>query len=72
MIKAFRVHGFAKGEKFSIDVAAIDKEHAIDKVYSNLGSKFGVKRTAIKITDVEEITFNDTKSRVLKQLHGEI
>ncbi len=70
MIRGYRVFGVVKGEKFSIDVAAVDKNHAIEKVYSNLGSRFGAKRTGIKIDRVEEIDLNETKNKVLKQLHG--
>lgn len=71
MISAYRVYGITKGERFSIDVAAVDEAHAIEKVYANLGSKFKVKRTAIKILKVDKIPFSETKSKVLKQLHGE-
>jgi ribosomal protein L20A (L18A) len=71
MISVFRVSGETKGEKFAIDVASIDETHAIEKVYANLGSKFGAKRGEVKIEKVEKINVEDSKNRVIKQLHGE-
>ncbi len=71
MINVYRVHGTAKGQKFSIDVAAIDESHAIEKVYANLGSKFRVNRPAIKIEKIEVIPVEKTKNKVIEQLHGE-
>ncbi len=70
MIKIFRVSGTMKGDKFNIDVSAIDENHAIEKVYANIGSKHGIKRREIKIKNVKTIDVSETKNRTLKQLHG--
>ncbi len=70
MIKIFRVFGKVKGNRFALDVASTDKEHAIEKAYANLGSRHGATRHDIVIDDVKEIDPKETKSRVLKQLHG--
>ena len=70
MISIFRVYGHAGGDKFSIDVAAIDESHAKEKVYANLGSKFRLKRNSIKIERIETIPVEKSKNRVIQQLHG--
>ena len=70
MISVFRVTGMAKGEKFAIDIASIDESHAKEKIFANLGSRFGAKRNEIKIHKIEKIPESETKNKVIKQLHG--
>ncbi|MEM3363923.1 MAG: 50S ribosomal protein L18Ae [Candidatus Micrarchaeia archaeon] len=45
-----------KGElrKFCIDIDAASEKHARDKVAAFFGSKYGVKRNAVKITEVKK------------------
>ncbi len=56
--KLFRISGkFLMGDKyqkFEKEVVALKKEHALELVYSDLGSKHKVKRTQIKIEKIEE------------------
>ncbi len=71
MMKAFRVSGSysPKGKKwyrFTKDVIADDEKGAIEKSYSLLGSKFGIKRGLIKINDVKEIEPKKSNDPVVK------
>lgn len=61
MIKmpVFEVVGeFPMGRKvarFRKLIKALKKEHALERVYSEIGSKHGVKRSLIKILDVKVV-----------------
>lgn len=73
-MKAFRVKGkFIMGksimsknwQRFSKEVASLNKEEAKERVYSDLGSKHRVKRRNIKVEEIEEIAEDEiTNSRV--------
>ncbi|MCD6458431.1 MAG: 50S ribosomal protein L18a [Thermoprotei archaeon] len=58
-VKVFRIKGLMRHrlftEKFTMEVPAIKKEHAIEYVYSVLGSRHKLTRKKIVITDVQEI-----------------
>ena len=58
-VKTFRIEGkFRMGDrlqKFCKEIKAIKKEHAIEYIYSVLGSRHKVKRYHIKIEKVEEV-----------------
>jgi large subunit ribosomal protein LX len=58
MVKIFEVRGkFQMGEEvrpFVKEVAALKKDHALEKVYSELGSKHRTPRNKIKIIEVKE------------------
>jgi ribosomal protein L20A (L18A) len=50
----FIVKGEINGhEKFSKEVEAKSKKHALDQAYAIIGSKNGIKRTLITITGME-------------------
>jgi len=53
---------------FKKEIVAIKPEHAVEKVYAELGSKHRVKRFHIKITSVEEIPPQEIKNPLLKKL----
>lgn len=73
-MKAFRVKGkFIMGksimsknwQRFTKEVASLNKEEAKERVYSDLGSKHRVKRRNIKVEEIEEIAEDEiTNSRV--------
>ncbi|MCD6428018.1 MAG: 50S ribosomal protein L18a [Desulfurococcales archaeon] len=75
-VKVFRVSGIAlfspdklrEWQVFRIDVRALTKEHAIEKVLSELGSRHKLKRSHIKILEVKEIRPEESKSKFIKQL----
>ncbi len=71
-MKAFKVTGeICKPElstPFVKEVLADKSEHAVEKVYSELGSRHRVKRHHIKITKVEEMKPDDIENPILKKL----
>ena len=75
-IKVFRVFGVAmfspdsvrSWQPFTIDVRALKKEHAVEKVLSELGSRHKLKRAHIKILRIEEIPPEKAKYKTIKDL----
>ncbi len=53
---------------FNKEILAEKAEHAVEKVYAELGSKHRVKRHHIKIENVEEIPANQIENPLLKKL----
>jgi large subunit ribosomal protein LX len=72
MMKVFRVTGEIRKPNlktsFAKEVIALKPEHAIEKVYTELGSKHRVKRFHIKILSVDEVQPQDIKNPILKKL----
>ncbi|MEW6221885.1 MAG: 50S ribosomal protein L18Ae [Candidatus Hadarchaeota archaeon] len=58
-MKVYRVKGrFPQGlfnQKFTRELVSASKEHAIEKIYSEFGSKHKLKRSQIHIDEVAEI-----------------
>jgi large subunit ribosomal protein LX len=71
-MKVFRVTGEIRKPNlktsFKKEVIALKPEHAVEKVYTELGSKHRVKRFHIKILNVEEVQPQDIKNPILKKL----
>ncbi len=71
-VKVFRVAGEIHKPNletsFSKEVVAVKREHAVEKVYAELGSRHRVKRFHIKISTVEEVPPNEIEDSVLKKL----
>jgi large subunit ribosomal protein LX len=71
-MKVFRVTGEIRKPNlktsFKKEIIAAKPEHAIEKVYTELGSKHRVKRFQIKIATVEEVQPQDIKNPILKKL----
>ena len=70
MVKAFRAVGtFRSGMKnqpFTIDVVADDEEGAMEYIYSNFGSRHGVKRRFVVVSSMNEINPSEsTDPRVI-------
>jgi len=74
-MKAFKVTGEINKPKlttsFVKEVLADKSEHAVEKVYSEIGSKHRVKRHHIKIAKVEEIKPEEIENPILKKLVSE-
>jgi large subunit ribosomal protein LX len=74
-MKVFRVTGEIRKPNlktsFQKEVIALKPEHAVEKVYTELGSKHRVKRFHIKITKVEEVQPQDIRNPILKKLATE-
>jgi large subunit ribosomal protein LX len=71
-LKVFRVSGEISKPNlrtsFAKEVIAAKPEHAIEKVYAEIGSKHRVKRFHIKILDVEEVTPEKIENPILKKM----
>jgi|Deesub1362A_J573_1020465.scaffolds.fasta_scaffold11255_2 large subunit ribosomal protein LX len=70
-MKAFRISGMmwvpseGRWAKFTKDLVAENDEEAVEKTYSIIGSKHGLKRRQIEIKSVEEIAPEDSEDPVV-------
>jgi len=71
-MKVFRVIGEIQKPNlktsFRKEVVAIKPEHALERVYAELGSRHRVKRFHIKIVSVEEVSVEEIENPLLKKL----
>ena len=71
-MKVFRVIGEIRKPNletpFKKEVVAVKRDHAIENVYAQLGSRHRVKRFQIKILKVEEVSPEDVENPMLKKL----
>ncbi len=71
-MKVFRVTGTIRKPKlntaFKKEVIADKAEHAVEKVYAEIGSKHRVKRCFMKILKVEEIPVEEIENPILKKI----
>ena len=75
-VKVFRVSGemmlshdrFPEWRNFTIYVRALKPEHAVEKVYSELGSRHKLRRYHIKIRSVEEVPLEEVDDLAIHRL----
>lgn len=75
-VKVFRVRGkmlishdrFPEWRKFEILVRALKEEHAIEKVYSDLGSRHKLRRKHIKIESIDEVPVEEIEDLYIVKL----
>jgi large subunit ribosomal protein LX len=71
-MKVFKVIGEIEKPKLSTpfvrELLAEKSEHAVEKVYAEIGSRHRVKRCHIKIGAVEEISAEQINDPILKKL----
>ena len=71
-MKAFKVTGQINKPRlntpFARELLADKSEHAVEKVYAEIGSRHRVKRCHIKITSVEEVSAEQIKNPILKKI----
>ncbi len=71
-VKVFRVTGEINKPNlktaFAKEVVVDKPEHAVEKVYAEIGSKHRVKRFHIKILNVEEISPDEIENPILKKI----
>jgi large subunit ribosomal protein LX len=71
-LKVFRVTGEIHKPNlktsFRKEILADKSEHAVEKVYAELGSRHRVKRFHIKIASVEEVPPEEIANPLLKKL----
>lgn len=71
-MKVFRVTGEINKPNlktpFAKEVVVDKAEHAVEKVYAEIGSKHRVKRHHIKILNVEEVSLDEIENPILKKI----
>jgi large subunit ribosomal protein LX len=71
-MKAFKVTGEIHkpnlATPFAKEIIADKSEHAVEKVYAEIGSKHRVKRFHIKISNVQEMNADEIENPILKKL----
>ena len=71
-VKVFRVTGEINKPKlktaFAKEVVVDKPEHAVEKVYAEIGSKHRVKRFQIAISKVEEVPLEEIENPILKKI----
>ena len=71
-MKVFRVTGKIHkpnlNTSFAKEVIAEKSEHAVEKVYTEIGSKHRVKRFQMTISQVEEVKPEEIENPILKKL----
>jgi large subunit ribosomal protein LX len=74
MIKIFRIRGWFKGaserQRFARELQALSERQALERIYSELGSKHKVKRNLIHIEEVIEIKPEEVKDPRVAALLG--
>jgi len=71
--KIFRIQGkFMMGKRFkpfTKELKATNEEDIKEKIYSDFGSKHGIKRTKIVIEDIKEISEDEVQDPIVKALN---
>ncbi len=75
-VKIYRVTGlalfghdrFPEWRKFSIEVRALNESHALEYIYSVMGSRHKLKRSNIKILKIEEIRPEEVRSGFIREI----
>lgn len=71
-MKVFRVIGEIRKPNlkspFKKEVIAVKPEHAVERVYAELGSRHRAKRFQIKILNVEEVPLNEIENPLLRKI----
>lgn len=74
-MKVFRVTGEIKKPNlvtpFAKEVLALKPEHAVERVYAEIGSKHRVKRYYMRITKIEEVLPEEIENPILKKIVAE-
>ena len=71
-MKAFKVTGEINKPRLSTpfvrELIADKSEHAVEKVYAEIGSRHRVRRFQIKISGVKEVTAEEIENPILKKM----
>ncbi len=71
-IKVFRVVGKITKPNFQTDfkkeIRALKPDHAVERIYKEIGSKHRVKRFQIRILNVEEIRPEEVTDPIVRKL----
>jgi large subunit ribosomal protein LX len=70
--KIFRIQGkFMMGNKFkpfTKELKAINEEDIHEKIYSDFGSRHGIKRAKVIIEEIKEISEDEVQDPIIKSL----
>ena len=70
--KIFRIQGkFMMGNRyksFTKELKAIDEKDIRERIYSDFGSKHGIKRNKIIIEEIKEISKDEVNDSIVKSL----
>lgn len=71
-LKVFRVTGEINKPNlktpFAKEVIAAKPDHAVEKVYAEIGSKHRVKRFQLNILNVEEVPIEEIENPIVKKI----
>jgi len=72
-VKVYRITGkmkFKTGfvQEFKIEVPALNEEHALEKLYSILGSRHKLKRSYIRIDEIRKLDPEEVESQYVKEI----
>ncbi|MDT7888480.1 MAG: 50S ribosomal protein L18Ae [Desulfurococcales archaeon] len=75
-VKTYRVVGlalfghdkFPEWRRFSLEVRALNENHALEYIYSVMGGRHKLKRSNIKILRIEEIKPEEARSSFIREL----
>lgn len=71
-VKVFRVAGEIQKPNlktpFRKEVVAVKPEQAVERVYTELGSKHKVKRFQIKIKDIAEVPLEEIEDPIIRKI----
>ncbi len=76
-VKIYRIEGYMlishdrnpKWQVFRKEVLALRPEHALEKIYSELGSRHKLRRKHIRITRIKEISFDEASDPMVIALY---
>ncbi len=76
-VKIYRVEGYMlishdrnpRWQVFRKEILALKPEHALEKVYSELGSRHKLRRKHIRITSIKEISLEEASDPVVIALY---
>ena len=71
-LKVFRVTGEIKKPNlktpFAKEVIAAKPDHAVEKVYAEIGSKHRIKRFQLNILNIEEVPIEEIENPIVKKI----
>ncbi len=75
-VKVYRVTGLAlfspdklrRWQKFVIEVRAVKEKDAVEKIFSELGSRHKLKRSHIKVLSVKEIEVSEARNKLVREI----
>jgi len=75
-VKVFRISGeirkpqLLEPMRFSVEIPALNAQQALERVYSEMGSRHRAKRFQIKILRVEELKPEEIRDPVVRAVRG--